>query len=232
MKEMVLQWVPYVDIDWQVFVEKSEYPDYCNNLNPVYIYPSEEDDIGLSGNLNEIQRYAYREGYTHVWKVDDDIKGMQPRKKIPVIETIPRIMKMLSEVRNVFESNASVAAIGFNYHHQMFQMGKWLSKHARLQTSYIVDVDYIDTPDEVSVLEDFYRYIRIRMDGKLSPRYGMLGIDCRAVGKGDGGHNLPGRRERVETAIEYIVEHYPFIEVKKVEGKDWDWEPDFAKTKW
>lgn len=236
-----LSWVPQTGLHFRIFVEPNQELAYYECLKPLgldnALFILTDNDIGLQGALNQVASYAEYYACDWILKVDDDVKGFcrQSKKETQVADDFKTLT---ANVQRAVAKDPSIVAVGFPYHHEMFTNRTFTGVNARLQTCYMCKSEYIEGPVlrpwEIDVFEDFYRYLRILTERKKTIRYGRLGIDCRPVGSGSGGHNelLKGktRRERAVIALERLQDLCPDLAIKQVKGKDWDYEPDFRKT--
>lgn len=194
-----LRWVVRTGFDVRIFVEPQEleaYREAARLANYEYrldIFDEQFVDIGATdkglGFVKQfIHDYAIEHKYDLVFKMDDDVKRFKGRgKSKPDDLMVLDFAEMVGECRLAFGKYPDVAAIGFPYDNELFE-GKyktWRSVNERLQSCYIIRSEYIN--GGYDTFEDFAQFIYIRQQGKITLRYGALGIDCADVGKNGGG---------------------------------------------
>lgn len=231
-----MRWLPRTGFEVRVFVEPQEYEAYKESLdhgnydNRVH-FPLEhlidigENDKGLSFVKGYIKQYALDNGFDLVFKMDDDVLRFNARgKNKPDDEMVMDFCGMVGVCRKTMGEYPDVGAIGFPYRNELFEPKRWTSINTRLQTCYLIRTELMQD-GEFDAMEDFAQYVLLRKANKVTLRYGLLGIDCADVGKNKGGHQMFNRGEKVEADIAKLREIHPAIQFKKVDGKDWAYEP-------
>lgn len=211
-----------LDIDYRIFVEPQDYDSYgVDNLVNIG-----QNDQGLFFVKQFIYDYALENGYDAIFKVDDDVRGWTNyRAKQGPEDSAKTFIKIIEESVKQFNKHPEIKAVGFPYSFQMFSQFEW-AKSNRLQTCYLVRTESFSPKEGVSVFEDFYTALRIRVNGGMILRYGLSGIDLgNGVGKGKGGLQMFDRDELAKKEIEIMKELYPMLTVKEVKGKSWSVEP-------
>ena len=111
---------------------------------------------------------------------------------------------------------------------------KWLSINNSLQSNYIISTEFLTYPEihpqDRGTMEDFLTYVNLIKHGRTTLRYGLTAIEVDPVGKNEGGCQSFDRRQENKVLMEAISRKYPELCWKKVEGKNWGFEPDFRKT--
>lgn len=231
-----MRWLPRVGFDVRVFVEPQEFDKYKERLehgnydNRVYFDTEKhlidigENDKGLSFVKGYIKQYALENGYDLVFKMDDDVLRFNARgKNKPDDEMVMDFAGMVGICRKTMGEYPDVGAIGFGYRNELFNPKRWVSMNSRLQTCYIIRTELLQ--NGFNTTEDFAQYLYIRSLNKVTLRYGMLGIDCADVGKNKGGLQMFDRSKQFDEEVDKLKEIYPALQFKKVEGKDWQYEP-------
>lgn len=234
-----LRWVTRTGFDVRVFVEPDELEtyregarlangEYYLDINDGQFVDIENKNGGL-GYVNEfIRKYALENGYDLIFRMDDDVLRFIGRGRVPIDDKmIIDFCTMVAQCRKAFGRYKDLAAIGFPYRNELYNPKTWSLINARLQTCYIIRTeDMIGGYDSFS---DFAQYIQIRANNRITLRYGLLGIDCAAIGKTAGGQKLiPELKQKAEKEIERLREVHPALKVKRVTGMHWDVEPVLA----
>lgn len=231
-----MRWLPRVGFDVKVFVEPQEYNQYLERLNhgdyenrthfpPESLINIGENDQGLGFAMKFIKQYALDNAYDLVFKMDDDVLRFNARgKNKPDDEMVMDFAGMVGVCRKTMGEYPDVGAIGFGYRNELRDPKRWVLINGRLQTCYIIRTDLMQD-GTFDAMEDFAQYVLLRKANKVTLRYGLLGIDCADVGKNKGGHQMFDRGAKVEADIAKLKEIHPAIQFKKVDGKDWAYEP-------
>lgn len=230
-----LRWVVRTGFDVKVFVEPQDielyregardgnYQNYTDITDEHFIDIG-ENDKGLSYAKKFIKDYAIANGYDLVFRMDDDIMRFTGRgRNKPDDLMIIQFAEMVGKCRIAFGKYPDVAAIGFPYRNELFEPKEWSLINGRLQTCYIIKPEYIT--EGFGSFDDFADYVNIRLQNKITLRYGLLGIDAADVGKTRGGLQMFDREELANADIIKLRELYPAIQFKPVKGKSWGFEP-------
>lgn len=233
-KKRTWRWLPDLGYDYQVFVEPQELEEY-RQITPQAINLG-FNDRGLWYCKQIIQNYAKSHHYDIVFKMDDDIfwwsSGEGKRNHASTLEALG---KAIPACLDIFTRNAQVGAIGFNYAifmHQKYS-DNW-SINQRLQTAYMVRTDSMYVRENVSTFEDYYTGLMIWLNGGYTLRCNLAGIQMsgtKLTGIDGGGLQMFDRGKMAAQEIEIMRQVYPALRVKRVEGKAWQYEPDFTAIK-
>ena len=227
IKKKTLSWLRGTIHDVAIFVEPSEFQAYCEAVSGpwIKIVNTGQDNSGTMHSKAVMKLYANANGYDAIFKLDDDIGGWRgpDRKQTDSLGTFENAIKDSLEV---FETQPDVKAISFPYGFQMFKIAKWLSINARLQGCYIVRTDWMYADIRYKLIEDFANFVYIRAKNGITLRYGHAGMNIDSMAL-PGGELSAKKKENMEQAIELLRELHPALKVRKVEGKPWDYEPDF-----
>lgn len=227
LKANTLQWVKDVGVDWVVFVEPQDIGTYASVLGENF-FVLNANDKGLGYCKQAIKDYALANGYTHIFKLDDDIKGFTNyRTKLKGAEIPQYIAECLPILMDAFRVYPQVKAIAFPYSFEMYERKRW-EVVKRVQTAYIVETESMLVDPAISVFEDFATGLDIISKGGLVLKFGLMGIDMGVkVGGGSGGHQSFDRAERARAEIEPMRKIYPPLKFRKVD-KPWQIEPDLT----
>ncbi len=230
-----LRWVTRAGFDVRIFVEPSEieayragavdanYEHYLD-IKPEQFISIRANDKGLGYAKGYIKRYAERNGYDLVFKLDDDVLRFTGRgKNKSDDEMIIQFSAMVGRCRWAFNRYPDVGAIGFPYRNELYEPKEWSHINRRLQSSYIIRTELMQSG--FNTFEDFAQYIYIRSLNKVTLRYGLMGIDAADVGANRGGLQLFDREKMQDDEIPKLREMYPALEFKRVQGKKWGFEP-------
>lgn len=225
-----LRWVEKTGIDYAVFIEPQDKERYeiIRAKNVVFLA---ENDQGLGYAKQQIKEYALKNNYTHVFKVDDDVRGFTNyRNRLKEPEEIAKhVNKILTDIERAFEKYPQIKAVGFPYSFEMYDKKVW-EVTKRLQTSYVVKTEDWYVNPKVSTFEDMATGISIIAKGGLLMRYCMAGIDQGVkVGGGAGGCQSFDRAAQALVEVEEMRKIYPPLKFKKVD-KPWKIEPDMSSV--
>ena len=227
LQKDTLSWLKKTSQDYKVFVEPQDYGAYREGMEGSDLIQLNDNNKGLGYAKKAIYEYAKANGYEAVFKVDDDVIGWYGRDRKSARENSYKVFEeAINAGTQTFEKYADVVAISYPYSFQMFEAKKWTGVNQRTQTCYLVRTDFIYPDPRISTLEDFATFIYIRVNNKITLRYGFAGIECRDIGSNSGGHQSFNRDTQVRQEIEYLRDLYPALKIKKVEGKAWQYEPD------
>lgn len=230
-----LRWVPRTGFEVRIFVEPQEleayreaardgnYQHYLTVTDNQFI-SIRKNDQGLGYAKGFIKRWAIKNGYDLVFKLDDDVLRFTGRgKNKDDGDMIIDFSAMVGRCRWAFGRYPDVGAIGFPYRNELFEPKEWTHINRRLQSCYIIRTELIQ--DGFSTFEDFAQYIYIRSLNKVTLRYGLMGIDAADVGKNRGGCQLFDREAQLDEEVPKLRKIYPALEFKRVQGKAWGFEP-------
>lgn len=236
LDKTVLRWLKHVEaLPIVFFVEPAQAPDYMAALQHhpnigLNILP--DNNQGLEYALHQIFLYAKLGGFDLVFHVDDDVTGWTCRtsaKDEPA--SARRFEQAVVDAVPMFEKYPALGGVGYPYSFQMFDVRMWTGMNQRLQTSYLVRTEFMETPyDRTFEWCDFYRTLRIRSANCFTLRYGLMGIDCEPVAGNAGGAQDFPRAERAEATRAYFQKLCPDLRWRSVPGKPWTHEPDFGRT--
>lgn len=230
-----MRWVARTGFDVRVFVEPQDLEAYktaaktgnidnYTDVRPENFVSIGENDKGLGFAMGFIKQYALDGGYDLVFKLDDDIRRFNNRGRNRTDDLmILSFCQMVGQCRVAFGKYPDLAAVGFGYRNELFDVREWTVLNARLQTAYIIRPEFIQT--DFNTFQDFADYLYIRSQNKFTLRYGLLGIDCAAIGKNKGGLQMFNRDQYAKEEVDKLRKIYPALEFKVVDGKDWLIEP-------
>lgn len=233
-----LRWVVRTGFDVRIFVEPQDLKAYregakdANYQNYTAIKPEQfvsilKNDQGLDYVRRFVKRYAIKNGYDLVFKMDDDVLRFNGRgRNKPDDEMIVDFAVMVGKCRKAFGRYKDVGAIGFPYRNELFTVQEWAGINMRLQSCYIIKPDFIT--EGFNHFDDFADYMNIRKQNKVTLRYGLMGQDLADVGKNRGGLQMFDREALQDEAIPKLREMHPSLQFKAVKGKSWSIEPILA----
>lgn len=230
LKQNALTWLKTCGYDWQVFVEPQDLMQYQIIVSDSNLVVIGGNDKGLGFCKRAIKQYANLHGYTHIFKIDDDVKGFTKfRQRLSDEEHAVWFKDFTIEIMEGLQLHPRIKAVAFPYHFEMYEKKKWeISK--RVQTAYIVQTDAMHISDDISVFEDFATGLKIIADGNLVVKYGMAGILMGVkVGGGTGGHQSFDRFEQAKKEVIELRKIYPPLNFRKVD-KPWKIEPDLSSV--
>lgn len=238
-------WLRYTKYPWVVFIEPGEYDDYIKVVqHPKFLITIPESNRGLGYLKIQVLKFCVSNGYDVVFKLDDDVQYWRDPSNRGLGHNAPKTSKeykcktlfdpIIDNSLKLFEEFPKVAGISLMYGQDMkvFSGDTWIGINNRLQSNYLVRTPFIAPPGSKikMTFEDFNTYLNIRKKGFITVRYGLTGADLRPVGTNAGGWQSFDRRELANKAKKVLSELYPGLAWKRVENKNWDWEPDFRKT--
>ena len=223
-----LLWVPSCDIDWKVFVEPQDFEKYKTILAEEKLVNIGQNDQGLGFAKQFIKDFAKVGGYTHIFKVDDDIKGFTKyRKKLDPPRTAQWVKEFTKDIEKSLELHPQVKCVSFPYSFEMYEKKHW-EVAKRVQTAFIIETDWLYVNPKVSVFEDFATGLSVLVNGGLVAKFCMAGINMGVkVGGGTGGHQSYDRFERAKLEAEELRKLYPPLNFRLV-NKPWKIEPDMT----
>lgn len=234
LQKFALRWASLVQcVDVVVFLEPQDINKYRLITDFKFnIQTLPENNRGLGFAKDCIQGYARGNGYDLVFKVDDDTAGFsnyRSKSKTPE-ESAAIVNSFLSKFIAQFEKYPNLKAISFPYDFQMFSKFEF-EPAKKCQSSYLVRTEYLCSPYEFSVFEDFAIGLNILVKGGKLLKYGMSGQQVGVpVGKGKGGLQDFDRAELAKKDADMLRKLYPPISFKKV-NKPWGIEPDMRSIK-
>ncbi len=226
-----LKWVPYSGVDWKVFVEPQDLMQYQRYISESNIIVLPENNKGLGYSKQIIKEYAKAGGYTHIFKIDDDVRGFTKwRQRLSDEAMTTWFREIMFDVEKAFDIYSQVRAVSFPYGFEMYEKKKW-EVTKRIQTAYIVATESLYVDPAISVFEDFATGLHIMAKGGLILKYGMAGINMGVkVGGGTGGHQSYDRCLQAINEVEPLRKIYPALNFRKVD-KPWKIEPDLSSVK-
>ena len=228
IQKQTLSWLQHSEYHWRVFVEPQDFKSYEKVVPFGHLTLLQADNKGLGYAKKYIYTYANALEFDLIFKVDDDLYGWLDEMRVAKKEhSAPVFDWIIHESLELFKKYEDLKGVGFPYRFEMWQLRKWLGMNSRLQSCYITRTESFYPDERLSVFEDFATYLKIRLNNGVTLRYGHAGMDCEDVGKNTGGHQNFNRRTRARQEAEVLRSIYPGIKFKRVEGKDWDLEPDF-----
>ena len=230
LEKNAMQWVPLTGIDWMVFVEPQDADKYAhfNLSNHGFVLP--ENNKGLGYAKSQIKKYAIENGYTHIFKIDDDVQGFTKyRQRLFKEVTAEWVKEFITDIKSVFERYSKVKAVAFPYAFEMYELKKWETAK-RIQTAYICRIEDFHADEKISVFEDFASGLKIITAGGAILKYCMAGIEMGVkVGGGTGGHQSFDRFEQAKKEAEELRKIYPPLNFRRV-NKPWKIEPDMSSV--
>lgn len=225
LSSTTLSWLCLSKHDWLVVVEPQEAAAYLRVVPQDRMLILDKNDQGLGYAKWFIKQYLADTDYDAAMKLDDDIKTLHDRgsRKAPM-ECAAEYDRAIANGVDAFEEYPDVAAIGFPYRNEMYELKPWASVNTRLQTMYLVRKEWWVGDPRVSTFEDFHNYLVIRAANKMTLRYGLIGVD-NDVGETAGGLQSFDRHKLAEAEVAVLREIYPALQFKRVEGKRWGLEP-------
>ena len=219
--------------DTVVFVEPVEikaYQEVCRNF--ASIVHIGDHDRGLGFSKTRIRSVAEAMEYEFIVKMDDDINGLcGATRRLEVANSMAILDKAITDCIDMFDENPVVKGIVFLYCNQMFEMEKWVGGNRRFNTMYMTRTEDFHADEKISFYEDFVAGIDIinrggktltcgLMDGNMGYKGGLV----RAV------NNSIDLGPRDEEEMARIRKIYPWLNVKRVEGKPWRYEAEFRSA--
>ena len=196
IRDITIPFVKRLGLDYKIFVEPQEADIY--NFNNVIVH--DENNIGLGGALVSIKKYAEKNNYDVILKVDDDVKA------------IGEIEKDLDKIQKAM-SFPQISAICFPYSFEFYAKSNkmFTRENKRLQTAYFIKTKKFRPSKEVSTFEDFYQFLQIINNNEKTLYCSKHLINCKEVGKGLGGLQLFDRSEMAKKEIEIFRKIDPTI---------------------
>lgn len=222
-------WLSKLSVDFKVFIEPQDITKYERLLSTPHIKIIERNNMGLGYAKAQIKKYAEENGYTHIMKVDDDVRGFTRfREHLADNDLVEWVQQFLKDCEKAF-NDERVGAIAFPYSFEMFEKEGWTITK-RLQTCYITPTSLFHGNNRISVFEDFAQGLYVLTQGKLIAKHGLAGISMGVqVGKGSGGHQSFNREKQALAEAEQLRKIYPPLNFRKVK-KPWRIEPDISSV--
>jgi len=235
----------YFSFDFKVFVEPQDHTKYRNQTDQLIVLA--DNDQGLAYVKKTIQQYAINNKYDYVFKIDDDVNNIRlpeliGSKKNKIIIDKSQLFQKRVEALNLLiedslelfeEYNNTIGAVslmyGSDFHAYTGQT--WLSFNNRLQSNYIIKTSLLCNDIQAMCYEDFVTFLNVLANDYNTIRYGLTALEVEPVGKNAGGVQSFNRNKQSLVEMKLIQQKYPEVIWKKVEGKGWDYEPDFRATK-
>jgi hypothetical protein len=224
-----LRWLPQCQLNYMVICEMEEQFVYSDKLGPLHTMILPESNKGLGYSLSKAKEFAEQAGYKYIFKLDDDIKNwIGQTRRSGNSDSVVEFTRTMCDIIEALEKREEVGGIGFVYRNQMFQLRKWVMMDYPFRTAYCVRTELFRPEVGISDFEDFYASLVIYGEGKHTLTYGLAGIDCKEVGKFEGGLQCFNRDEQSRRSAAIIMQKYPKMQFKRVEGRAWKIEPDFS----
>lgn len=235
--------------DWFVFVEPQDFDKYSKVLPSERLINVKQNDKGLFHAKKTMKIFAEKNGYDYIFKIDDDVNNIRIPELIGskgkntgltkeeiLSKRVNQLNNMLSDSLEMFDLlGDGVKGVTVMYGHQYnnYTGEKWLRLNNWLQSNYIVHKDFfaIDEHKNIKCFEDLITHYYILKQGYFTIKYGLTALDVMDVGKNEGGLQLFDRKSQAMNDKKEIEDLYPDISWKKVDGKTWEYEPDFSHTK-
>ncbi len=226
-----LAWIPQCDLDWRVFVEPQDFEVYKESVAEERLVNIGANDQGLGFSKGVIKKYAQENGYTHIFKIDDDVKGFTRFRTVmrPVTKQREWIQEVLAKIEKSLIEYPQVKCVAFPYSFEMYDRKGW-EVTKRVQTAYIIETEWLYENPKVSVFEDFATGLSVLVQGGLIAKFCLAGIQMGVkVGGGTGGHQSYDRAEKAVMEGYELRNLYPPLNFRKVD-KAWKIEPDMSSV--
>ena len=233
-----LSWLQHTQYDFRVFVEPQDKKNYSSVPNLVIL---DKNNGGLGYAKSFIHKYAVKNDYDYIFKVDDDVyrwrdirnRGLGIGKSGGTTkQEYCRIFeRIIEDSFEILEDTPNIGAISLPYGNEISEIQKFTEINKRLQSCYLIRTNlfYDERLVNISTMEDFATFFNVLKKGYYTVRYGLTGIDCERVGVNSGGIQDFDRRKQNELEKQILEELHPEIVWKRVQ-KNWNWEPDLRKT--
>lgn len=217
IKKYTLPFVKRLNLDYRIFVEPQDKSAY----NYDFVEVHEKNNIGLGGALVNCKKYAEKNGYDVILKLDDDVSAIGN-----IEDDIDKIKKGLSI--------SKVSAICFPYSFEFYSKSDkmFTRENKRLQTAYFIKTERFRPNENVSTFEDFYQFLQIINRNEKTLFCSKHLIKCNAVGKGKGGLQLFDREIMAKKEISIFKQIDSTISVIVKKDKPWKYEPKFTDKKY
>ena len=239
-------WLKYTKYDYKYFVEPQDYDSYKRFIPESKLINIGNDNRGLWFVKKFIKKYAFSKGYELIFKLDDDVQAWRDPQNRGLGRNAPKVSK-LDRCKRLFEpiiknsielafSMPEIGGVSLMYGSDMreFDVNKiFIGINNRFQSSYLIRTELFvpeGIPDFIGTFEDFTTFINLIKKDYFVLRYGLTGQDVQPVGKNEGGVQNFNRKNAAIQEMSWILSKWPDVVFKKVEGKNWDFEPDFRKT--
>lgn len=217
-----LPFVQSLGIDFMIVVEPQDLDKY-KAAGVENLFVLKENDQGLGYAMKNATERAKTIGYEAIFKIDDDVKAIGEVK-----EDLPKIAEALLS----FEK---VAAISFPYAFEWYAItpkNLFTRVNKRIQTCYIIKIEQTYYREDVSTFEDFWQFLNIRNNHKDVLYCSKHGIECAAVGSGEGGLQDFDRSKMAKKEINLFKSIDDSIQVVSKPDKPWKQEPKLVGKKY
>jgi hypothetical protein len=217
IRNITIPFLKRLGLDYKIFVEPQEADVY--NFDNVIVH--DENNIGLGAALVNVKKYAEKNNYDVILKIDDDVKA------------IGEIEKDLAKIQKAM-SLPQISAICFPYKFEFYSKSDkmFTRENKRLQTAYFIKTKKFRPSKDVSTFEDFYQFLQIINNNEKTLFCSKHLIDCKTVGQGKGGLQLFDRSEMAKKEIEIFRKIDSSISVILKPNKSWKYEPKFNDKKY
>lgn len=190
------------------------------------------NDQGLGYVHVAIKEYAQAHGFSHVFRLDDDIPYWSPGfgSAQENISSTPIVLaQALDDCLDLMARQPLLKAVGFNYKTFMHLAADtpMFSMNTRLQGCFVIDAASMYGNPRVSMWEDFYATLGIWVNGGFTARHLHAGLHWTQIGKEAGGLQTFDRVKMAEESLAIMRKMYPPLKLRRVD-QPWGWEPDMA----
>ena len=221
------RWLSLTNTDWKYFIEPQEFDKYDISIDHKVALP--ENNKGLGYSLNFIKQYALEHGYTHVFKVDDDVISWNGKtRRRDKLNSHTNFEQIITDCEEMLAKHPEIKAVGFPYRWEMWKYVKWAGINKRLQSCYLIQTDCWWANPDILNFEDFAEYLHLRVNNHIVARYGYCAMDTVDVGTNKGGAQSFARSMKSALITLGIMQQiYPALRIKKVK-KPWGYEPNLT----
>ena len=234
-------WLQYSEYDFKIFVEPSEYENYCKAVGAKNVVSVEKNNINIGGSKCYIQKWALEHGYDLILKCDDDIWNWRDFKNgwfpyqgktsgIPMKERKRACAefvfdKAMEDSIQLFEQRPDVGCVSYFYGQMMFHKPgtKWTTFNCRPATVYMTRAELLapERQSEIHQFEEFYSWYNMRKLGYVCPRYGLAGfhIDGNYASNSGGLQDFIRRKMTIES-MKILNEIWPGELIYKKDNGD------------
>lgn len=240
---LTYDWLKHTQFPFCIFVEPQDFETYKSEGYENLIR-LDQNDKGMKYAKIKARDFAKKEGYTHIFKIDDDISSWRNPANRGLGKNAPRQSKewrtanlfdpIIFHSQKIFEDEElqNIKAVSFMYGHDMREFtGKtWTHLNKRLQSNYLIDINYFVSNEEQNFFnfEDFETFFDLIDKGCNTIQYGLTGADCD-IGVLDGGCQDFDRQKMTIEHMLFLKKKYPFVPWKKSDGK-FAWQPDLKNS--
>ena len=231
LKKFTYAWLQNLPFDWAVFVEPQDFKAYedAGIKNLVCI---DDNNKGLCYAKSQIKKYAIKNKYDLIFKVDDDTKAFTDyRNKTDAEKTVKVLEKFIPQAILKFKKHDRLGAIAFPYSFHLFDKVEW-KPVKKLQSCYLIRAEHLVNEKYMfEVFEDFGTGLDLLVKGFKIFKHCLIGIEQGvAVGEGTGGLQDFDRAEIALRSADTLRRLYPPLNFKAVD-KIWRIEPDIRSIK-